>query len=79
MKSDKWLPVVHLKTGNIYFVISKIINCTNKANDCIMVLYVNTAGQMFCREEAEFWQKFKVLDDSQVKIVVNTGNKTGQF
>ena len=61
MNGDKWLPVIHKKTGNIYFVISKIINCTNKANDCIMILYANTEGTLFCREEPEFWEKFEAV------------------
>lgn len=63
MNNDKWLPVIHKKTGNIYFVVSKIINCTNSANDCIMILYVNPEGKMFCREEPEFWEKFEAVDN----------------
>lgn len=61
MTSDKWLPVIHKKTGNIYFVISKIINCTNRMHDCEMILYTNTEGQMFCREVPEFWEKFEAV------------------
>lgn len=52
--------VLHKKTGNIYYVLKdNVINCTNKASDCLMVLYMNTDGKLFCREEAEFWEKFE--------------------
>lgn len=62
LNNNKWTPVLHNKTGNKYYVVSKVINCTNAANDCIMILYINTEGMLFCREEDEFWEKFTAIE-----------------
>ena len=61
---DKIMPVIHKKTGNLYFVMANIINCTNAANDEAMVLYINTDGMIFCREKEEFWEKFEVVQNT---------------
>lgn len=58
MTQTKMYPMVHKKTGNIYFVISEVIDCTNASNDRPMILYVNTEGMLFCREKNEFFEKF---------------------
>ncbi len=51
---------LHLKTGHIYWVIEKVaINCTNKDNGTIMVVYRNNQGMFFVREAIEFNEKFK--------------------
>lgn len=59
LNSNKAMPVIHKKTGNIYFVLSHILDCTNATADRPMVLYGNTEGMLFCREEKEFWEKFE--------------------
>ena len=55
------MPVVHLKTGHIYFLMNKVLDCTNGREDTEMVLYMNEEGVHFVREANEFWEKFKVL------------------
>lgn len=53
--------VVHLKTGNEYYVIKRdIIECTNGCEEKKYVLYYRD-GKFFCREQEEFDQKFKEL------------------
>lgn len=53
--------VVHLKTGNEYFVVQRdIIECTNGREEKKYVLYYRD-GKFFCREQEEFDQKFKEL------------------
>ena len=51
----------HNKTGNIYDVISsQVIECTNGREDIGYVVYTN-GNKIFCREAAEFYQKFTRL------------------
>lgn len=53
--------VVHLKTGNEYYIIKRdIIECTNGREEKKYVLYYRD-GKFFCREQKEFDQKFKEL------------------
>lgn len=53
--------VVHVKTGNYYFVIRRdVIECTNGREEKKYVLYYRN-GMFFCREQGEFDQKFKVV------------------
>lgn len=57
-KSSK--QVRHKKTGNIYWIIAQdIIECTNGREELKYVLYENIVGQLFCREQNEFWVKFE--------------------
>lgn len=63
---DRVIPVIHNKTGNLYFAIADVLNCTNAQDDQKMVLYVNTDGMMFVREKEEFWQKFRYVDSTQI-------------
>lgn len=53
----------HNKTGNIYVVISsQVLECTNGREGIDYVVYTNANGDMiFCREAAEFYQKFTRL------------------
>ena len=64
LKEYVFIPVIHNKTGNTYYIINKIINCTNKMHDCEMILYMNTEGKMFCREVPEFLEKFTIKTGS---------------
>ena len=51
----------HNKTGNIYVAISgQVIECTNGREDINYVVYTN-GDKIFCREAAEFYQKFTAL------------------
>lgn len=53
------VPVVHQKTGNIYYVLfSDVIECTNGREEKRYVIY-SKDGRLFCREQEEFEQKFK--------------------
>lgn len=61
MKIEPVGRVVHLKTGNYYFVLQRdIIECTNGREEKKYVLYYKN-GKFFCREQVEFDQKFKTL------------------
>lgn len=51
----------HNKTGNIYVAVSsQVIECTNGREDINYVVYTN-GDKIFCREAAEFYQKFTRL------------------
>lgn len=60
MNMDKIVPVRHDKTGKRYFALRNVLNCTNKDDGTVMVLYCNMDGEVFVRERDEFWQKFTV-------------------
>lgn len=62
------MPVVHLKTGNIYFLLQPVLNVTNAQDGQKMCLYVNMKGQAFVREHNEFWQKFRAAADISIDI-----------
>lgn len=64
--------VKHLKTGNEYVVLNEdVIECTNDRADkgITYVVYAKKAADgigidysmIFCREQEEFWRKFKRL------------------
>lgn len=54
--------VKHNKTEKTYIVLNdNLIECTNGREDKKYVLYVNSAGIVFCREREEFYQKFTKL------------------
>jgi len=55
----------HLKTGNIYYMLSSVINATNGIDGQYMVLYKNEEGSLFVRESVEFHNKFKVVEDGR--------------
>ena len=56
--ATKWK---HKKTGNIYYlIINDAIECTNGREDIGYVVYTN-GNKIFCREAAEFYQKFTRL------------------
>lgn len=63
MKTDKMIPVIHLKTGKLYLALREVINCTNNVDGQVMIEYVNMDGDVFVREEREFWQKFQMKED----------------
>lgn len=51
---------VHIKTGNIYYIITdNAIECTNGREDIQMVVYTRD-GLIFTREYNEFMKKFSV-------------------
>ena len=57
------IPVIHKKTGKEYIVLhGEVTECTNGREELKYVVYVNTYGQIFCREKEEFWRKFEVMD-----------------
>ena len=62
IKSDSTIDVVHNKTGNFYKILdSTVINTTNAAGgDVVMILYQNQSGQLFVRDDIEFWDKFTI-------------------
>jgi hypothetical protein len=53
------------KNGNIYTIFSNtFINTTNgPGNGQIMVGYFNSDGQLFVRENNEFYQKFTKIEE----------------
>ena len=53
------MQVKNLKTGEIYEMITEVINATNAQGGQIMVFYRNDGGQKFVREKVEFWEKFE--------------------
>jgi len=62
MESKILIPVIHLKTGNTYYVLDNVLNCTNKSDGQKMVLYTD-GTTLFVREKEEFWNKFEVKHD----------------
>lgn len=62
IKSDSTIDVVHNKTGNFYKILdSTVINTTNAAGgDVVMILYQSQSGQLFVRDDIEFWDKFTI-------------------
>lgn len=50
---------IHIKTGNIYYVLGEAINSTNDRDGQIIIIYSNKEGQVFVREKNEFLEKFK--------------------
>lgn len=55
------IPVIHLKTGKIYYVLGNTLNCTNELDGQRMILYTD-GTTLFVREKEEFWNKFKVKE-----------------
>jgi succinate dehydrogenase/fumarate reductase flavoprotein subunit len=52
----------HLKTGKLYFTIGKpVIECTNGFEENIHKVIYSDGIRIYCREETEFNQKFKLL------------------
>ena len=49
----------HLKTGNTYTVLGKVLNATNDRDGQEMVLYGNNNNEFFVRRTIEFETKFK--------------------
>lgn len=58
----KIIPVTHIKTGNTYYVLGDVCNCTNILDGQQMILYTN-GTTLFVREKEEFWNKFEVKHD----------------
>lgn len=56
----------HIKTGKIYrkFLL-EIVDATNTTDGRQMILYQNSNGDMFVREQEEFNAKFDLIDDQQ--------------
>ena len=57
----------HKKTGDIYVTGDTLVNCTNKQDQQIMVIYISedrfeTDGLTFCREVSEFLEKFELIE-----------------
>lgn len=50
------------KTKELYKPIGHCINATNGQAMQVMVLYSDTNGKMFCREETEFYKKFTKIE-----------------
>ena len=68
--STEVTPVIHNKTGKLYFLLQDVINATNVQDGQKMCLYVNTKGQMFVRERKEFFEKFTSVQ-SLINISIN--------
>ena len=58
VQHDVILPAVHKKTGNIYFILRHVTNCTNAQDGQEMILYMNKEGRLFVRDSDEFFEKF---------------------
>lgn len=61
---------VHNKTGNLYEIIERnIINATNGFENQRMIMYIREGsgfkGQIFVREEGEFFTKFNALHNKR--------------
>lgn len=54
------IKVEHIKTGNIYYVIHEAIEATNGREDIKYVVYKRDEN-IYVREAAEFWQKFRIM------------------
>lgn len=67
-------PVIHNKTGKLYFLLQDVINATNVQDGQKMCLYVNTKGQMFVRERKEFFEKF-----TSVQSLINNNNNINEL
>ena len=54
----------HLKTGNLYQLVSEARDCTNARDGDRVAIYHRDGdvGQLFVRELAEFHQKFQVAE-----------------
>lgn len=50
--------VVHKKTGNHYYDLGEVTNCTNAVDGQRMRLYMNTNKHLFVRDVSEFHEKF---------------------
>lgn len=65
---------VHIKTGKVYMTSGgTIINCTNNANNQIMIsyqLYDNDNKQVFVREIKEFYEKFTSINNFKLTELV---------
>lgn len=57
-------PVIHKKTGSRYIYIQTAIDCTNERDGTMVVIYMNNKGQVFVREQREFWQKFMNVENN---------------
>lgn len=56
--------ILHIKTGIVYTLISEhVINSTNENDGQRMVLYMDNFSHMYVREETEFWEKFKYIQE----------------
>jgi hypothetical protein len=58
------------KTGNLYEIVGRdVINATNGFEDQRMVMYIREGsefkGQIFVREEKEFFEKFKAVHNKR--------------
>ena len=64
---------MHIKTGNIYYIMCEAIDCTNvrSTNQTIMVVYecpTQFPDMIFTREKKEFLKKFKLIERIEVDI-----------
>ena len=60
------------KTWDVYVVLEHgAINATNAQDGQCMVVYADSKGRVFCRERAEFLEKFTKLG---VEIPIPGGN-----
>lgn len=73
--STEVTPVIHNKTGKLYFLLQDVINATNVQDGQKMCLYVNTKGQMFVRERKEFFEKFTPVQS----LINNSTNELKQL
>lgn len=62
----KPLKAIHLKTGKVYDVLNIGIDCTNERDGLKIIIYTD-GWQIFVRELKEFSEKFKALDDGELK------------
>lgn len=59
MKNNKYR---NKKNGKIYIVLGEAIDCTNKRDGTICILY-NDGKKLFVREKKEFFEKFEKVKE----------------
>ena len=63
------MKAIHKKTQEVYYIKDVATNTTNAQDGDIMVIYYNGRGQMFVREQFEFFEKFDVGVDCKTDLL----------
>jgi hypothetical protein len=64
----------HNKTGDIYYVVGSLVDCTNERDGTVCVLYRNKGGLKFVREIREFLGKFTRIGDIPAGMSIERGH-----
>jgi len=65
------------KNDNLYFALDNVTNATNAQDDQEMILYRTVKSErLFCREQEEFYQKFKRVDADEVEKILGQITKS---